>query len=86
MEYDLIRYCNEVVRRMADWVVSTQNFRAIAPPTIPDGEIEDGARVDGRPIITGELVRAFLAGDLDAARAIAVNPAKAPVVEVVEEE
>lgn len=71
---DHIQYCNEVVRRMADWVVSVDNFRAIEA-TIPDGPINDGSPADGRPPITGELVKAFLNGDIVAARAIAVNPA-----------
>ncbi len=59
---------------MADWVVSVENFRHVQCD-VPDGIINDGAPADGRTPITGELVRSFLNGDMEAARAIAVNPA-----------
>lgn len=74
---DHIQYCNEIVRRMADWAVSVENFKSIPVPSdLPGGVIVDGSPGDGRPQITGDLVRAFLSGDMNAARAICVNPAK----------
>lgn len=59
-------FCNENIRRMADWIVTLKNYsdgcNINLPPSIintPD-VIQDGSPADGRTPITGAQVITFL--------------------------
>ena len=69
---DVVNFCNQNVRRMADWVVTLYNFSqgcqtqlaqlAAAGLVQGAGQIMDGSGVagDGRPTITADQVLQFL--------------------------